>query len=125
MRIERKNNAAIIDSLTGLGHRVRIRHFREATTVLNKQFETELRISQTGGCCRVDIELADGEVFTSYFRNHSKKQYNKNFAVHVALQRALKAMNKAHAIDEGESDFAIKWPEHLERQFKEQLANEN
>jgi Zn-dependent membrane protease YugP len=99
MRPERKPNHIIIASLVGLGHRVRIKHNRQWNPVI-VQDETEgprvvFRIKNTGGICRVTIETADGDIYEGLFTNHSKLQYNKNFAVHVALQRAIKAMNEA------------------------------
>lgn len=106
MRIERKNNAAVINTLTGLGHRVRIKHNRTWNPVIVKALpyavfdhDIEYRIENTGGICRVTIETADGDTYEGLFTNHSKLQYNKNFAVHVALQRAIAAMNRENELN--------------------------
>lgn len=103
MRIERKNNHSIIDSLTSLGHRVRIKHHRQWNPAIvydrNKGATLTFRVANTGGTCRVTIETADGDIYEGLFTNHSKLQYNKNFAVHVALQRALINASKANEVN--------------------------
>lgn len=108
-RIAKKNNAAVIDSLRNVGNIVRITHQRTWRPLMTDK-GLKFRVDNRGGSCIVSIKTPDGESFAGFYENCQFKQYNKNFSVHVALQRALKAMNKAHAIlDDEEDSFTIKF----------------
>ena len=103
MKMKKFDNAAVITGLELCGCRVGIRHHRGRFYVYNidhdGQVWQERRINQTGGITEVVI-FVDGQQFVGEAKNPKTQQYNKNFGVHVALQRAIKAMNKANNVDE-------------------------
>lgn len=99
MKLPKFDNASVIETLKNVGCKVRIRHLRNWREQLVKHpFDliVEEVIDQKGGQTEVSIFTDDHE-FKCVAKNPKTNQYNKNFGVHVALQRAIKIMNKHHS----------------------------
>ncbi len=96
MSIFKHQNHVVIGTLESLGHKVRIRHVRKYVPSIVEKLgghQIEYSIARTGGSTEVTIE-ADGQTFKGVSHNPKSQSYNKNFGVHVALQRAIKVMNE-------------------------------
>lgn len=103
MKLPRFQNHVVINTLRSLGHKVKIWHIRQWFPVYDccqKRFAPNVnvtwRVSNGGGKTIVSILTADGVEYIGEAKNPIDNQYNKNFGVHVALDRAILKMNEAN-----------------------------
>ena len=101
MRLPKFDNASVIETLKQAGCKVGIRHLRKEIAI-GFDLVPRFSLDQKGGSTEVVI-FADDNQFKGVAKNPKNQQYNKNFGVHVALQRAIKAMNKANDVVDCES----------------------